>query len=306
MTRKKGFPVIRIVDGIPYLGQAGTTFTVRAHELGNGHVEMSAVRDTEWKELEWDAYAMETYLRSVEEAKITDAADILARRIKIAANRAKTRVRRLCKAMGADTLLTLTYRFNELDLAQVKKDLKEFNRRMVRVMPTFRFVAAFEQQDRGAWHVHMATAGIPMYFFSEVQRGTLTGKKTGKVDKVMSRSYDVIRAIWRSITKERGGNIDVSRKKRHSRSTPAQIASYLSKYILKDFEKMAKGTNRFAAYGDFEIPEPVNMGRVSNALEALEVCYSVLGGRVVFNQHLSRWGDWFFLHGESVPNTCQN
>lgn len=288
LTEKKGFPVIRIIDGIAYRGEKGATFTVRAHELGNGHVEMSAVRDTDWRELDWQPWQIEMHREMVENSKLLDAAENALKRIRIAANRAKTKVRRLCKAMGADTLLTLTYRHNELDLQRVKLDLKEFNRRLLRELPALRFVAAFEQQKRGAWHVHMATAGIPVTFTRH--------NSMGLPYKV--KSFDVIRAIWRSVTKERGGNIDISRRKRYSRSTPALIAAYISKYMLKDFEKMAAGVNRYAAYGDFAIPAPTNLGRVTTALEALEVCYSCLGERLVFSQHLSRWNDWFFLHGE--------
>lgn len=287
--------MIRILDGVAYEGKASPFFNVSAHELGNGHVEVSAVKKTEWHELDWSPRVIQDYLDCVEQLKNdpADCAERAAKRLRISANRAKTRVRRLCKAMGASTLLTLTYRFNELDLSAVKADLKAFNRRMERELPNFRFIAAFEKQKRGAYHVHMATAGIPLYFM----------KKNANGLPVRVRSFDVIRAIWRSVTKERGGNIDVARKKRHTRSTPASIAAYLSKYIAKDFIEGEPGTNRYAKYGDFDLPPAVNLGFVASALEAVEVCFSVLGDRVVFNQHYSNFGDWFFLHGEPAAVT---
>lgn len=283
--------MIRIVEGVAYLGEVSPYFTVRAHELGNGHIECSAVKTITWKELDWIPQVMDDYLEmlALDADDPVIQAERAARRLAVSANRAKTRVRRLCKAMGATTLLTLTYRFNELDLARVKADLKEFNRRMKRELPGFRFIAAFEKQQRGAYHVHMATAGIPLYFI----------KKTATGIPTRVRSFDLIRKIWRSVTKERGGNIDVARKKRHSTSSPARIAAYLSKYIAKDFEEGVPGSNRYAKYGDFDLPPVVTLGLVANALEAVEVCYAVLGDRVVFSQHYSRFGDWFFLHGES-------
>lgn len=293
MTSKKGLPVLRIIDGIVYHGKPSPYFNVTVHELGNGHVEVSAVKKTEWHELDTCPMALQMLLDHA--AELADDPEELARkaanRLKIAANRAKTRVRRLCKAMGASTLLTLTYRFNELDLHRVKRDLLEFNRRMLRVLPDFRFIAAFEKQKRGAYHVHMGTAGLPLFFM----------KKNANGLPVKVKSFDVMRAIWRSVTKERGGNVDVAKKKAHSRSSPARIAAYLSKYIAKDFEEGEKGVNRYAKYGDFDLPPSVNLGFVANALEAVEVCYSILGDRVVFNQHYSHFGDWFFLHGESSP-----
>lgn len=285
--------MIRIIEGVAYRGQPGQNFRVHAHELGNGHIEVSAVKQTEWKELEWSKTIIQDHLDMVERQKEEDTEENAARRLQIAANRAKTKVRRLCKAMGADTLLTLTYRFNEQSLPQVKKDLKEFNRRMLRELPDFRFIGAFEKQKRGAYHVHMATAGIPKAFTRSV-----VDKQTGRVHKYRVKSFDVLRAVWRSVTKGREGNIDVARRKFHQDSSPAKIASYLSKYISKEFAEGEKHSNRYTSYGDFNLPPSVDLGLVANALEAVEVCYSVLGDRIVFGQHYSRWGDWFYLHGE--------
>lgn len=285
--------MIRIIDGVAYMRKTADTFTVRARELGNGHFEATAVRDGTWEELEWTRQQIADHLEMVEKAMADEdwSKERKAKLLKIAANRAKTRVRHLCKAMGADTLLTLTYRACETDLARVKRDLKEFNRRMLRELPGFRFVGAFEKQARGAYHVHMATAGIPKYFVRKAANGAPSRVK----------SYDLLRAVWRSVTKDRQGNIDVARRKRHSMSTPARIASYISKYISKEFAAGEPYTNRYTKYGDFEVPQVINLGTVGSALEAVEVVYSLLGSRVVFNQGYSRFGDWFFLHGETMP-----
>lgn len=283
--------MIRIINGVAYEGKSGESFRVRAHDLGNGHIEASAVRETTWRELEWDALAMECYLDCLKALEDDAAyqAQKAARALKVAANRAKTAVRRSCKVIGASTLLTLTYRHNEEDLARVKADLKEFNRRLLRLMPDLRFVACFERQQRGAYHIHIATGGIPASFTRPGVHGL----------PVRVKSFDAIRAVWRSVTKERGGNVDVSRRKRHSRSTPAKIASYISKYVAKDFEEGEKGSNRYARYGSFDIPAPVDLGRFKSALEAVRAIYVLTGDLVVFTQHLSKWGDWFFLHAES-------
>ncbi len=286
--------MIRIINGIAYASEPGTTYRVRAHDLGNGHLEASAMRDTVWRELDWDAVAMDAYLCHLEELKSDKAyqADKAAQRLKIAANRAKTAVRRSCKVMGTDTLLTLTYRANEEDLSHVKRDLKEFNRRLLRELPGLRFVACFERQQRGAYHIHMATSGIPAFFTKSGLHGV----------PVKVKSFELLRAIWRSVTKERGGNVDVSRRKRHSRSTPAKIAAYISKYVAKDFQEGEKGSNRYSRYGDFEIPAPVDLGRFESALQAVKAMFEITGDLIVFDQHLSRWGDWAYLHAEARPS----
>lgn len=165
---------------------------------------------------------------------------------------------------------------------------------MLRVMPEFRFVAGFERQDRGAYHVHMGTAGIPTVFLQKNAAGVPTRVK----------SFDVIRAVWRSVTKDRGGNIDVSRRKRHSASTPAAIARYLAKYITKEFADGVKHSNRYTSYGAAPLPKGLDFGTFASPREAVEFVYSLLSGHVVFDQHFSRWGDWFYLHAEK-PLVCK-
>jgi hypothetical protein len=292
MTEKKGFPVIRIIDGVAYEGKSGSKFRVRAYVMGD-HVEVSAVRNTEWTELDLSPTAMEHLLDAIQRNKDETADERALLKLKIAANRAKTRVRRLCKMMGADTLLTLTYRANMQDLDTAKAHLKAFNRRMEAIHPDFRFVAAFEKQERGAWHIHIATAGLPQSF-------TVT---TATGQKVKLKSFNMIRALWRRTTGDLGGNIDVSRRKARSRDTAAKIAAYLSKYVTKDFATVAAGKNRYASYGTVKVIESTDMGYVDSVLEAVEVCYSLIGHRAVFDQHLSRWADWFFLHAESPAAT---
>ena len=45
-----------------YLGKQGSQFRVKAWDLGNGHLEVTASRLTEWHEAEWDAVAIEGHL----------------------------------------------------------------------------------------------------------------------------------------------------------------------------------------------------------------------------------------------------
>lgn len=292
--------MIRIINGVAYEGKPSPYFNVSAHELGHGHIEVSAVKRIEWRELDWEPLAIQDYLDCVEALKLDPEtiAEKAAKCLKVAANRAKTRVRRLCKSMGADALLTLTYRFCETDKTQVQKDLKEFNRRMLRQLPDFRFVAVFEKQARGAFHIHMATGGIPTHFMRSSPNA-----QTQKMHSWRVKSFDVLRAVWRSVVGGRGGNIDLARRKRHMSSSAAKIASYISKYIVKDFAEGDKNSNRYFTYGVLKIPPAVNLGFVVNAIQAVEVCYSVLGDRVVFGQHFSHFGDWFYLHGEVLSDS---
>lgn len=282
--------MLQIIDGVPFIGKATGRYRVVAHDLGNGHVEVTTPQVIEWQEAEWSPQVMADHLEVVRQFREEHPEVVEERNRERAARRAKTRVRRLCKAMGADTLLTLTYRANVTDLDRMKADLKEFNRRLVRVHPSFRCVAGFETQGRGAWHAHLATAGIPRTFVV----------KNGKGVPSVVKSFDLLRSIWRSVTGENGGNVDLARRKRHNRKSPAKVAAYLSKYIGKMFAEGVKWANRWTKYGNCEVPPPEQLGVVGSLREALEVAYFVIGeDRVVATMALDRFKDWFFLAAET-------
>lgn len=270
-------------------GSTGEGMRVKAHDLGNGHMEITGTAPTVWVEREWNHIALETYLERVIERREEEAEEMRERSLTIAANRAKVKVRKLCKAMGSDTLLTLTYRANETDLERSKKDLKEFVRRMRRYMPEFKAVAVYEYQARGAIHWHIATANVPRVFERRNDQG-----QTYQV-----KSFDAIRSVWRGVTKERGGNIDLARRKRNSMRSPARIASYIAKYIVKAFREGQAFTNRYSAFGDFEMGKPVDLGWFPRVLDAVSASFDcVLDSQSVVYSELSRWKDWFVLHVE--------
>ena len=264
-------------------------FKVKGHDLGNGHLEVSFRRGDVAKELEWDRVMIHDHLEMMDRWREECEEERRQRSLKVAANRAKKRVRQLCKAMGADTLLTLTYKANEADLQRCKADLKEFNRRMLRVLPEFCFIAAFEHQERCALHIHMATRRIPR----EITRISSTGQAYSV------NSYNVIRAVWRSVTKERQGNIDVQRTKRNSTRSPARIATYIAGYIIKEFAEGDKWTNRWTKYGKCDVPAPVDLGTVDTALEGLKAAMACLNAQhALVDLVFSKWGDWGYVSAE--------
>ncbi|GKS88233.1 hypothetical protein [Acidovorax sp. SUPP2539] len=280
---RQGIPLV------PFEGKTGDGINLKAHDLGHGHTEITGSAPTVWEELDWSSMVLEHYLEAAIQHREENADELREKALTIAANRAKVKVRKLCKAMGADTLLTLTYWANETDLQRSKKDLKEFVRRLRRVMPDFRAVAVYEHQARGALHWHMATANIPATFTRTADNG-----QPCKV-----KSFDVIRAIWRSVTKERKGNIDIARRKANSRKSPAQIASYIAKYIVKAFRDGQAFSNRYSAFGDFGIPQPVSMGYYPSLRDAWAAAYGcVLDAQQIVLERLSHFKDWFVLHAE--------
>lgn len=277
---------IRIIDGVAYERQRGNYYRVKVTQTQSGHFEAVASQGWEWRELDMTPEAIALYREHVTELMldpqyVAERAQINAER---AAQRARGRVRLLCKSMGADTLMTLTYRANVTDLALCKAHLKEFVRRVKRVWPGFRAVCAFERQKRGAWHVHLATERV---------------MPVAAYQGVIMRSYDLLRAIWRSVTKQHGGNVDVQARKRHSKRSPARIAAYLAKYLGKAFEDGPAHSQRWTKFGVIDDPQPIQLGHITDLREAIVLLYDLLpSGHSIVTTYLSRWGDLFYFVGE--------
>lgn len=283
-------------DGAVYFRQVAEWFEVKAQSLGPDHFEASAkrpayyVEGTEEELTDFQRRQLEA-IRSGRYPEPTEAEKAAQRALscRVAANRAKTKVRKLCKTMGADSMLTLTYRANQTDLALCKQHVKAFVRRCRRFWPAFTAVAAFEEQSRGAWHVHMAMAHVPTWFLVRNGAGVPT----------RVRSYNVIRDAWRRTVGDLGGNIDVARKKRASKKTPAQIAAYLSKYMLKAFEAGVAYSNRYTRFGGAEPPKPELLGRYREVLQAMVDLYALTDADArVCTAVYSEFGDWFFMAAE--------
>jgi len=275
--------VQRIINGIVFDGQPSKDrWIVTVHDLGNGHREGVVQRAVDWQEIGPLAPGAEPMAPTDEE--VQDRIDANRKR---AARRAKTRVRRLCKAQGLDTLFTLTYRANQVDLGLCKQHFELLRKRMGRLLGGWCYVAAFEQQQRGAWHIHVATHALP---------------RTFRVHGCLVKSFNVVRAMWRDIAGALGGNFDQSRKKRHSRKSPARVASYLSKYILKAFEDGADFSKRYLS-SRCELPRAVRIELRTHSLRDLvdllhgEVCE---GARQLCSAWVSPFGDVVYLCGE-VP-----
>lgn len=278
--------MLRIVDGIVFEGKPlPNTHTVTLHQLGNGHREASITPVITWQEvhtLHPDSVCAQV-LRG--ERDDPQAEEKRERARKRSAGRARTKVRRLCKVMGLDTLLTLTYRQNVTDLAVCKAHLELFRKRMSRLLGGWLFVAAFERQKRGAVHVHIAMRSIPA-------RVLVRGFKV--------RSWDAIRSLWRSVVGGLGGNVDIAGRQRTKRGvpgprSPARIAGYISKYMLKDYETWPEGVRRFQA-STCAIPEPERVRLVAeNFADLVAMCYSFAadGDCEVISARVSAGGVFF-------------
>lgn len=292
--------MLRIIDGLVFEGRpVPDTFTVTYHGLGHGHREVSVMPVIEWKEsCELDPDSINGQIAAGLLDRDPDEVEERRRFARLkSARRAKTKVRRLCKVQGLDVLMTLTYRANQTDLALCKRHLELFRYRMGRMfegagLGRFLFVAAFEPQGRGAWHVHLATRRVPPSL---------------PVGGCRVKSFDAVRAVWRAVVGDLGGNVDIGGKRKRrgqrgafSQRSPAKCAAYLSKYMLKDWETWPEGVRRFQA-SQGAVPAPTRVQVVAtNFADLIELCYSYAadGKCDIVTSRVGRFGDSFYLASE--------
>lgn len=152
-----------------------------------------------------------------------------------AAKAAKKRVRQACKTIGADRMVTLTYRENVVDRERALKDWDLFRRRL-RKYKDFHYVAVMENQKRGAIHFHIAVCGRQDYF--------------------------LLRSLWYSVL---GGGVNgISPGQVHVRNPSDfgfgrqglhKLAAYIAKYCGKDMAVREFDQKRF--FTSRGIPMPV-------------------------------------------------
>jgi len=167
--------------------------------------------------------------------------------------RAKQAVRWQVQRLEADHLLTLTYRENMQDIDRLKRDFDVFRRLVKARYPEWGYVAAREQQERGAWHLHLAVKGRQDIKYLR----TCWYKVLGCLGAV---GLAVLGAV----------NIKPPTKRfsdsGHWRSN--KLASYLTKYIDKAFDLLERSSKRY--WSSKGLPQSV-VTRYWLAGDALEI-----------------------------------
>lgn len=148
--------------------------------------------------------------------KREEPGEIKPENVEKAGKRAKAKVRKLTKNMGATHLCTLTRRESDPATFWSTDDwLKAWDRlrrSLVKVIGEFPYVAILEQHKKGNYHLHIAWVG--------------------------RINLNVMRPLWWSVCGGRGeGNVDAQYiKVRSGCDRSDRIAKYISKYVAKHFE----------------------------------------------------------------------
>lgn len=291
--RRKGHAFYGVLDGLTDESAAESSADVwrlKARDFGNGHRECVVWRETPNPQRRLER-AIERDLGPLPAVLEVDKESNRERAVR----RAKQQVRHLCKSMIVNSLWTLTYRANVQDRALVLKHLDAFRRRVVAVLGEWRYVAVLERQERGAYHVHLATHALP----KRLERGG-----------VLVKSWDVMRAVWRSVVGDLGGNFDEAKRKRRNGhgfkaiKGAGAIARYIAGYVAKDMHESPEGKKRFSHSVGIDIPEAYRAlwrGCEVTLRELIELAYSAVGDRVTSSWFDAERGLFFIETDDTVP-----
>ena len=161
------------------------------------------------------------------------------RSIDRAARRAKTQVRRRCKMIQANCMMTLTTRENIQDEKRMQALFKAFRKRLSK-LGNFQYVATLEPQARGALHVHIACQQFPAYLRNEYG--------------VRVKSYSLISSMWSRVIGRGNGNVNFT--KPIGRNSAHRIASYIAKYISKKVSEADLNAKSYWSSKDITLPKP--------------------------------------------------
>lgn len=263
----------------------------------NGHREVSARQAIVWTEVaDWrehrDACGNLLEPTPLTDAELAaDAAEKEEKNQKKNAGRAQTQCRRKIKVSNFREMLTGTYRENQTDRELFKKHLTSFLKAMKYALKTFEYCVSFEKQGRGAYHFHAATNKLPKWV-------RWKGRKV--------EGWTLPTLIWRKIVGDDNGMVFVGGKprwagERRRNQSLAKIASYVSKYILKDCADAPKGSQRYWAS---EGGEPLKAVTVRvygpDLLGMLNALFECGPGHVIVSHRIGKYLDSYWLCTEPV------
>lgn len=224
---------------------AKNAWAVTIHDFGKSWVEMS-----------WGKVIAQPG-RHGEKGRSRNRNDNEAR----ARGRAKGTIRKKCLAIGADHLVTLTYRANVENRERVLHDLERLRRALSRAGCSMPYVAVLERQQRGALHPHLAVKG-----FQDVR---------------------LLRRCWYKIVGNGQGQVNVRGPR--PGSSPVKLARYLSKYISKDFDNMPREFEEHRYFCSLGVRVPTEKVELTFVLHAKNVEAKM--HRLMFLETLRRVGN---------------
>ena len=224
----------------------GSTWSVKIHDFGK-----------QWIESSWGKVDPHPGKRGFKGKSLNKAQNE-----KRARARATGEIRRKCLSIGADHLVTLTYRDNVEDRERVLTDLERLRRMLSRGGYSMPYVAVLECQKRGAIHPHLAVRG-----FQDIR---------------------LLRRCWYKIVGKAQGQVNV--KGPRPGTSPVKLARYLSKYISKDIDNQPREFEEHRYFCSLGIAVPTERFQIVLTRHAREAESKLFF--LMFNDTLRRVGDY--------------
>ena len=274
------------LDGLPYKGNyfpsrgdvSKTVFRAKLVRLPHGHLEIMVSRPS--------PESIEAMGRPVRPCdmlpKVRTADEQLERDAenkKRACRAAKQRVRFLCKCIGADHMVTLTYREVVQDVEKLKRDFKEFVRLVHTRENSWVYVATVERQraDSPDWSYHMHLGVNGKQNIKWLRRCWLRaiGQDLQEVndwytygEKLGERSKGAVNVT--SPNRKWSGEVGAKWKSNN-------LSAYMTKYISKEFEVVAKGKKKYWHSRGIEKPEIIRFWLgATNFADAIKEAFNQL------------------------------
>lgn len=248
-------------DAVPDY-EAGGAFSdeyiVRTQRFDDGQQEVvafSVAVQRRFHELRMRPRAMRGKREKLADESDDDASAKASKSLQTSIERSRRMIRKRCKAIRADRMLTLSTRANETRLDVWAKWWDEFRRRLNKLQD-FHYVAVLERQQRGAWHIHVAVSG--------------------------RQNWKLLRSIWLSVISKSGtdGTVNDSYKRQcfirrlsgKGRAMRHRIATYIAKYVGKDADASTFNKKRYWTSKGIVLPEVTtyaHLGREFGAIDAV-------------------------------------
>lgn len=226
-------------------------FTLRQTTFPDGQMEISVCKEKHFAGAALSPFPPNRTKRGESEER--------ERNDQVAGKLAKKAVRERCKQIGADRMITLTYRENMIDRERALKDYDMFRRRLKKAGIAFHYVAVMENQKRGAIHFHIAVHG--------------------------RQAYHLLRSVWQSVVGsvhgKKMGQVNVRNPSDFGfgKSAIHKLAAYIAKYCTKDMECRDLDQKRYFSSRGIPKPEVVQWRLHSDdMLSAVHAAVSVARG----------------------------
>ncbi|TKC83430.1 hypothetical protein FAZ69_23345 [Trinickia terrae] len=225
-------------------GPFSDEYIIRSQRFEDGQQEVvafSVAVQRRFHELRLRPRGMRGKREKLESETDDDVSEKAAKSLKTSIERSRRMIRKRCKSIRADRMLTLTMRRNEASIEVWAKAWDEFRRRLNRLQD-FHYVAVPERHERGGWHMHVAVSG--------------------------RQNWKLLRSIWLSVISKLGtdGAVNDSSGNRKlqalmrkiggkGRAMRHRIATYIAKYVGKDSDVSTFNKKRYWTSRGIVVPE---------------------------------------------------